>query len=151
MGIARRSQQCLRAGASCASACTLVYQAGAVREAEASAWLGYHGSVNGHYFDEYESDCGAKPKSRACRNLSAQWATNCRQNTELLFQYLASYGASEVLEKDFWNREPDRAWQVNNNCAQVKPWKMAASEAVAYNIVQTLVNDKGPKVARASN
>lgn len=132
----RRMTTHIRAGARCASTCTILYQAGVERSAHYSAWLGYHGvrSSSARLY-EYRELCSTSPSSDRCSEFLRRWYSECAQGTEKLFAVLERYGASPALFRDYRMLGVEADWADKGNCFKIRNWRLSASEAQLYRLV----------------
>jgi hypothetical protein len=133
----------LRAKAFCASACPLLFQAGAERYAHRSARLGYHGVRIGSMPTVMRiRECHAKPGKLTadCRRFEAEWLAICDQETKRFFGALEDYGTSQGLFRNYRALPIDMDWAQNGNCYKISNWVLSAEEAVRYGVVQAILN-----------
>lgn len=129
----------------CASACTLLYQAGSVRLAHDDALLVYHclavGNVEkrdlvmfcGSNPDQYEGECLEKLNHSIESNFNATQKYFTENHVQLgMSQDFLDFFLSEKARDSKW-------FKYNNLCQRY--YGLGASEAIAYNIVQTLIQE----------
>lgn len=132
----------VRRGARCASACTLLFMAGAERTAHPSAQFMFHGVRNGRgNFDEYIDGLCKSEGPAACERELARVGADFYGSTVQLFEAYVSLGASRELWTRYQSHEDDLDWYRKANFFKKKDWEMTAAEAQRLGVVQRLVGD----------
>lgn len=127
----------VREGAFCASACTLVYQAGTRRTAHLNARFLYHSAnYSGEdWYGKWEKHCTKNGRS-ACRVYLVELIEKSQQSTEALFKLYRHYGVNETFFADYRQLPESENWFENGNFSRLRDWLPTVDQLMKYNIVQ---------------
>lgn len=127
----------VRKGASCSSACTMLYIAGARRTAHPDARFMIHAIHNGGRAINLEKLCEREPLEKCGKSL-IEIVDDQRKSTEEMFARYIAYGASRTLWRDYLRLPKDEKWYEHGNFTQRIDWVMSAEEARAQGFVQEI-------------
>lgn len=126
----------VRKDAKCASACTLIYQAGVKRTAHPSVRFLYHGArLSNLWVSDWIDDRLATGREKSLKLLAQQFyeVTN---ETQKFFELMVSYGMDARFIDYYKNLPEEKDWFVNGNFTRTKNLIISSPKLIEYNIVQ---------------
>ncbi|MBK9294732.1 MAG: hypothetical protein IPM57_09860 [Oligoflexia bacterium] len=128
----------VRKGARCASACTILYMAGAKRTAHPDAIFLFHGLNGGRNdfdtnFWEVCKETGTKDCNKELEEIEKIFISG----TEELFKKYVELGASSLIWQEYQTHKVDPNWLKRGNFFKKFDWVMTALEAQQLNVVQS--------------
>ncbi len=133
----------VRKNALCASACTLLFQAGVKRMAHKRARFMYHSArrLLVSLKDQQEiQKCLAHP-SPDCLAPIEEAEQDLLQTTNEMFDLYEELGASTELREDYFNMPEQKDWWVSGNYVGIQDWWLMAPTLVHYDVVTEVVAD----------
>lgn len=126
----------VRKGAKCASACTLIFQAGIHRTAYPTTRFLYHAARLsslwvGNWLDERTKDNKQKLLDRL-----AQQFIEVREETEKFFSLLIFYGLKPEFIRQYQKRPETSTWFIDGNFTRTDNWIISAAQLTQFNVVQ---------------
>jgi hypothetical protein len=134
---ARGIQTHVRKGATCSSACTMLYIAGTRRTAHPEARFMIHAIHNGGKPIDLAKLC-EKEGPQVCGKTLIEIVDDQRASTREMFQKYVEYGASSTLMRDYLKLPKDELWYEHGNFTQRIDWVMNPEEAQAQGFVQVI-------------
>ncbi len=134
----RKMHTNIRKGATCSSACTLLYMAGARRTAHAEARFMFHGVNAGGQPINMKALCEGQG-IETCGKRLMEIVDDQNSSTKALFAKYVEYGASPSLWSDYMKFPLDEKWWEHGNFTRKIDWRMNPFEAARYNIVQEVI------------
>lgn len=131
----------VRKGASCSSACTMLYIAGARRTAHPAARFMIHAIHNGGRAIRLNELCEREGAMDKCGKALIEIVDDQRKSTKEMFEKYVSYGASPTLWRDYLRLPMDEKWYEHGNFTQRIDWVMGAEEARAQGFVQEITEN----------
>lgn len=131
----------VRKDALCASACTLLFQAGVKRQAHASSRFMYHGARNlmiSRILKNKILACLEYPNTICLNEILAQQKA-LRKITNEMFYLYEQFGATESLTIDYWKMPIDPNWVESGNYLKLADWWLTLDELLEYNIVTDIL------------
>lgn len=132
----------VREGALCASACTLLFQAGVKRTAHESSRFMYHGArhlmISSKDRKTYKN-CLAQP-NEGCLVEIQQRYDHLMETTLELFSRYEEFGASENLRLEYFQKQDDPDWLDKGNFIRIEDWWLTPAELLEYNVVTQLLS-----------
>ncbi len=126
----------VRKGARCASACTLLFQAGVRRSAYPLSRFLYHGArIMESGIQNWKEYCELKGRE-ACRELIAEHIITTQRDSEKFFQAYLDYGMSPRFIQEYRSLPEDPNWFEKGNFTRTQDWILSAAQLVKYSIVQ---------------
>lgn len=126
----------VRKGAKCASACTLLFQAGVHRTAHPSSRFLYHPPhLASGWFNGFSEHCREVGRER-CRNELADMILSSAQDADVFWNEYRKYGVSERFFEDYAKHPVNPEWFTEGNFSRTQDWILFSGSLVKYNIVQ---------------
>ena len=126
----------VRKGAKCASACTLIFQAGAIRTAYPSVRFLYHGArLGGNWLDGWWELRDMKGRE-AANEFIAEQMIEVRRDTEKLFEAYRRYGMAEEFIQAYKKRSEVSTWFEDGNFYRVEDWIVSVPALMNVGVVQ---------------
>jgi hypothetical protein len=126
----------VRKGARCASACTLIFQAGSKRTAHPLSRFLYHGPrIMEFGMDNWREFCQLKGRE-LCRENIAEHIFSTKKDTERLFAAYIRYDMSPKFLEEYKRLPIDPHWFERGNFTRTQDWILSAAQLVKYNIIQ---------------
>ena len=126
----------VRKNAKCASACTLIYQAGIHRTAHPSVRFLYHGArLSGDWFPnwlDYRYEFG---RAKGL-NFVAEQIEEVQAETDKLFLKLVSLGMSADFVQYYKSLPESKTWFEDGNFSHTQDLIISSPKLIKYNIVQ---------------
>lgn len=127
----------VRKDAFCASACTLVYQAGLERTAHITARFLYHSAnYSGEGWYAKWKKIATKNGRESGRAFLAELIEKSQTATEELFKVYRRYGINELFFSDYQKRPESPDWFEIGNFSRLPDWLPSMDQLVSYGIVQ---------------
>ncbi len=126
----------VRKGAKCASACTLIYQAGVRRTAYPLTRFLYHGArLSNAWVEHWLETRLEKGREKAREELALQFI-EVKAETEKFFQQIIAYGAAPALVEKYRGLPIATDWFEDGNFTRTQDWIVRSTQLVNYNVVQ---------------
>lgn len=126
----------VRKGARCASACTLIYQAGIRRTAHPLTRFLYHAPrIMESGIQNWKDYCQLKGRD-LCRENIADHIVSTLADADKMFAVYLSYDMSPKFIEEYKGLPIDPHWFENGNFTRTKDRILSAAQLVKYNIVQ---------------
>lgn len=129
----------VRKGATCSSACTMVYMAGTRRTAHPEARFMFHGVNAGGRPVDMKSLCESVGIDQCGKRL-LEIVDDHNASTRKMFAKYVEYGASPSLWTDYQRFPEDEKWWEHGNFTRKIDWRMRPAEAAKYDIVQEILH-----------
>lgn len=130
----------LASGNNCASACVVLFAAGARRLAAADAWFGIHGARGGDEFTRaFERSCFTGEKYDAalpgCATATNTWYESAKKMTGEYFGSMELSGVSRRLRDTYLAMPDDSDWVERLNILRKPDWVLPARDAMGFSLV----------------
>lgn len=126
----------VRKGARCASACTLIYQAGVRRTAYPLTRFLYHGArIMESGIENWKEYCELKGRE-LCREKIAEHILSTKADNERFFSYYLKFDMNPRFIEEYKALPIDPHWFERGNFTRNQDWILSAAQLVKYNIVQ---------------
>lgn len=126
----------VRKDARCASACTLIYQAGFRRSAHPSVRFLYHAPrLSGFWVEEWLNSRLEIGRSKSLEQLAEQF-DQIERETQTFFNELIRYGMRPEFITYYKNLENSETWFKDGNFTRTKDLIISSPKLINYNIVQ---------------
>ena len=126
----------VRKGAKCASACTLIFQAGVNRSAHPTVRFLYHAVRLSHLWVEDWVDSRLEKGREKSRDILAQQFIEIKEESDLFFQKLVEYGLDENFITYYRSLPEDPNWFENGNFTRTKDLIISSTKLFPYNVVE---------------
>jgi len=130
----------VRKQATCASACTLLFQAGHVRKAHSSARFMYHSArflLIGSEEQVEIQNCLDQPNKECMGPIEIKKA-DLMETTSGMFDIYEMYGASPQLREDYFNLPEESQWWESGNFVGIIDWWVTARTLTQYDVVSDI-------------
>ena len=131
----------VRKGAKCASACTLIFQAGAQRTAYPTTRFLYHSArLSSLWVDDWletrdSIKAGTVDREKHLDQLAQQFV-EVREETEKFFAQLILYGLNPDLIRMYKQRSEITTWFEDGNFTRTDNWIISSLQLTQFNVVQ---------------
>lgn len=126
----------VRKDAKCASACTLIYQAGVKRTAHPSVRFLYHGArLSNLWVSDWVDDRLTTGREKSL-NILAQQFDEVTTETEKFFNLMLSYGMDARFVNYYKNLPEAKEWFTDGNFTRTENLIISSPKLIEYNIVQ---------------
>lgn len=129
----------------CASACVVIYAAGAQREMEEGGRLGIHGARLGpRFYQTYRENCFVELDNgkeqfmffkKDCQATINRGYDAALKMTNEFFDFMEQAGVSPELRKDYYASADHPAWAASGNVLRKPDWLLDRAEALKWNLV----------------
>lgn len=126
----------VRKGARCASACTLIFQAGVRRTAYPTTRFLYHAARLSSLWVGDWLDARTNDNRQQKLDQLAQQFVEVREESEKLFSLLIFYGLDPEFIRLYQQRPETSTWFIDGNFTRTDNWIISAAQMTKYNIVQ---------------
>lgn len=131
----------VREHATCASACTLLFQAGVERIAHKKARFMYHSArfsmISGNEKKKIQ-ECLQKPQANPCHMEIQTKKEGLLETTKRMFAKMEEYGAQHKLQQDYFSMPKDPAWWESGNYLAIQDWWIQGGTLKHYGVVTEL-------------
>jgi hypothetical protein len=126
----------VRKDARCASACTLIFQAGYRRSAHPSVRFLFHGArLSNLWVENWFEDRYEKGREQALEKLSIQFS-EVEAETEHFFNQMIKYGMKPEFIEYYKSLPVSASWFPDGNFTRTKDLIISTPKLINYNIVQ---------------
>ena len=135
----------LSKGSYCASACVVIFSAGAKREMDEDTWLGIHAArLDKSLYIRFMNHCFIKvdgdeqqftPKQKNCQEMIDHGYNISVKMTHDTFDLMEQHGVSPGLRKAYFDKADDPAWPATANVVKKPDWILSKSEALKWSLV----------------
>lgn len=126
----------VRRGAKCASACTLIFQAGVIRTAHPLVRFLYHGARLSSSWVDFWLETRIQTGRDKARELLAQQFLEVKAETEKFFRQLVFYGADPKLIETYQALPEASDWFEDGNFIRTENWIISVPKLIHFNVVQ---------------
>ncbi|MCJ8277633.1 MAG: hypothetical protein HRT44_10815 [Bdellovibrionales bacterium] len=131
----------VRKNALCASACTLLFQAGTQRIAHRQARFMYH-SVRHLMISKDDQNkimsCLEEPNDECMEEINIK-KQGLLESTNNLFDLYEEYGASPALREDYFNMPEEDLWWESGNFVGLQDWWVMPRTLKQYDVVRVVL------------
>lgn len=130
----------VRKQAVCASACTMLFQAGVHRVAHRTARFMFHSARHLLISSSQQKEiirC-LKAPSDQCLQVIDEKKQGLLETTHEMFDLYEEYGATPQLRQDYFSMPEEQVWWTSGNYVGLIDWWLTAQTLIQYNVVTDL-------------